>query len=79
MVLPNEKDRITDFFTGPSGYPVNEGTINWGECSYAEYEDRSTTNLVDSLTSAYVSFSELPSRIVFGTDETLYWRDLPPG
>jgi hypothetical protein len=79
MVLPNEKDRITDFFTGPSGYPVNEGTINWGECSYAEYEGRSTTNLVDSLTSAYVSFSELPSRIVFGTDETLYWRDLPPG
>ena len=79
MVLPNEKDRITGFFTGPSGYPVNSGSITWGDCSSGEYEGRSTINLVDSLTSAYVSFSELPSRIVFGTDEALHWQDLTLG
>jgi hypothetical protein len=79
MVLPNEKDRITGFFTGPSGYPVNWGSISHGDCSYGEYEGSSTTNLVDSLTSAYVSFSELPSRIVFGTDGALHSQDLAPG
>ena len=47
MVLPNEKDRITGFFTGPSGYPVNSGSITWGDCSSGEYEGRSTINLVD--------------------------------
>jgi hypothetical protein len=76
MVPGKEKDRITSLFTGPSGYPVNYGTVIGGECSYGEYEGRSTTNLVDSLTSAYVSFSELPSCIVFGTDGALHSLDL---
>jgi hypothetical protein len=76
MVPRKEKDRITSLFTGPSGYPVNYGTVIGGECSCGEYEGRSTTNLVDSLTSAYVSFSELPSCIVFGTDGALHSLDL---
>lgn len=76
MVPRSERGLITSIFTGPSGHPVNWGMVQTGSCSLNDYEGVSTTNLVDSLTSAYVSFSELPSSIMFGSEGDLYTRTI---
>ena len=70
LVPKAEKGLISSIFTGPSGHPINWGMVAHGTATSGIYEGVSTTNLVDALTSAYVSFSKLPSKILFGCDSS---------
>lgn len=66
IVKEEDREKLTSYFCGVKGSFDDIGMFTWGEGVENGYFVRVLNNLIDSVTVAKISFSELPEWIEFG-------------